>query len=41
MDFYETVKSRRTIRIGYPSPKVKGSKQIKHKIKDKIHYNRW
>jgi len=27
--------------IGYPSPGVKSSKQIKHRIKDKIHYNQW
>jgi nitroreductase len=27
--------------IGYPLPKIKNPKQIKHKIKDKIHYNKW
>jgi len=27
--------------IGHPLPKVKSPKQIKHKIVDKIHYNKW
>jgi len=27
--------------IGYPLPKIKRPLQIKHKIKDKIHYNKW
>ena len=27
--------------IGYPLPKIKNPDQIKHKIKDKIHYNKW
>ncbi|MCL2079622.1 MAG: nitroreductase family protein [Oscillospiraceae bacterium] len=27
--------------IGYPLTKVKSPEQIKHKIKDKIHYNKW
>ena len=27
--------------IGYPLPKIKNPAQIKHKIKDKIHYNKW
>jgi nitroreductase len=27
--------------IGYPLPKTKNPVQIKHKIKDKVHYNKW